>query len=46
MKDVSNFTTLIIKKVRNEYFEWFVNKLSNSNKIDVSFKQKKYLKKR
>ena len=46
MKHVPNFTTLVIKKVRNEYFEWFVNKLSNSNKIDVLYKQKKYLKKR
>ena len=45
MKDVHNFTTLLIKKVRNEYFEWFVKKLSNSNKIDVSYKQKKRMKK-
>lgn len=36
MKDVPAFTTLILKKVKNEYYDWYVNKLSNSRNIDVT----------
>ncbi|MBO5728624.1 MAG: AIPR family protein [Paludibacteraceae bacterium] len=41
MKDVSAFTTLIIKKVKNEYLEWYIDKLSKTCDSNISCVKRK-----